>query len=76
MVKSKIEIDKNIKFKNFKVVDARSFERFKGKVPEPRSNVRSGSIKGSYCLPFNKIINKNNNTFKSNDELNQIFKKL
>ena len=66
MVKSKIDIDKNIKLKNFKVVDARSYERFKGMVPEPRTNVKSGSIKGSSCLPFNKIINKNNNTFKNN----------
>ena len=76
MVKSKIEIDKNIKQKNFKVVDARSYERFKGMVPEPRINVKSGSIKGSYCLPFTKIINKDNNTFKNNAELNQIFKEV
>ena len=76
MVKSKSDIDKNIKLKNFKVVDARSYERFKGMVPELRTNVKSGSIKGSYCLPFAKIINKNNNTFKNNDELNQIFKEV
>ena len=76
MVKSKIEIDKNIKQKNFKVVDARSYERFKGIVPELRTNVKSGSIKGSYCLPFTKIINKNNNTFKNKDELNQVFKEV
>ena len=76
MVKSKIEIDKNIKQKNFKVVDARSYERFKGIVPELRTNVKSGSIKGSYCLPFTKVINKNNNTFKNSNELNQIFKEV
>ena len=44
-------------------------------VPELRINVKSGSIKGSYCLPFSKIINKNNNIFKNNAELNQILKK-
>ena len=76
MVKSKIEIDKNISLNNFKVIDARSLERFEGKVPEPRSNVRRGSIEGSSCLPFNQIINKNDNTFKSIDDLNQIFKKI
>ena len=53
MVKSKSEVVKNMALKNFKVVDARSLERFKGEVPEPRSNVRSGSIEGSSCLPFN-----------------------
>ena len=76
MVKSKSDIDENIKLKNFKVVDARSYERFKGMVPELRINVKSGSIKGSYCLPFSKIINKNNNTFKNNADLNQIFKEV
>ena len=63
MVKSKFEIDKNISLKKFKLIDARSFERFKGRVPEPRSDVRGGSIEGSSCLPFNQLIN-NNNTFK------------
>ena len=76
MVKSKSDIDENIKLKNFKVIDARSYERFKGMVPELRINVKSGSIKGSYCLPFTKIINKNNNTFKNNADLNQIFKEV
>ncbi len=76
MVRSKIEIDQNISLKNFHVVDARSLERFEGKVPEPRPNVRSGSIEGSSCLPFNQLINKNNNTFKNIDDLNVIFKKI
>ncbi len=76
MVKSKNEIDKNIALKNFKVVDARSLERFVGKIPEPRSNVRSGSIEGSSCLPFNQLIDQNNNTFKSIKDLDQIFKKI
>tara|TARA_B100000674_G_scaffold98960_1_gene71719 strand:+ start:432 stop:1250 length:819 start_codon:yes stop_codon:yes gene_type:complete len=76
MVKSKVEIDENITSKNFKVIDARSLERFEGKVPEPRKNIRSGSISGSSCLPFNKLINKNNNTFKNYEELEQIFKQI
>ena len=76
MVKSKNEIDKNIKLKNFKLVDARSYERFKGIVPEIRPNVKSGSIEGSSCIPFSRIINKNNHTFKNKDELNQIFEEV
>ena len=75
MVKSKIEIDRNINLKNFKVVDARSLERFEGKAPEPRSNLRRGSIEGSACIPFNQLINKSNNTFKNINDLNQIFTK-
>ncbi len=76
MVKSKMDIDKNIALKKFKVIDARSFERFEGRVAEPRSNLRSGSIQGSSCLPFSQLINKNNNTFKSLEEIDQIFKKI
>ena len=76
MVRSKGEIVKNITLKKFKVVDARSLERFKGEVPEPRSNVRSGSIEGSSCLPFNQLVNKDDNTFKSIHDLDQIFSKI
>jgi len=76
MVKSKMDIYKNIALKKFKVIDARSFERFEGRVAEPRSNLRSGSIQGSSCLPFSQLINKNNNTFKSLEEIDQIFKKI
>ena len=36
LVKSKKEIDKNINSKEFKVIDARSRERFEGKVAEHR----------------------------------------
>ena len=75
MVKSKFEVDKNISLKKFKLIDARSFERFKGRVPEPRSNVRGGSIEGSSCLPFNQLIN-NNNTFKSISDINLIFQNI
>ena len=76
MVKSKLEIDENIIKKKFKVVDARSRERFDGKVPELRKNVKSGSIKDSICLPFSELINKNDNTFKSRNELSLNFKKI
>ena len=62
--------------KKFRVVDARSYERFKGLVPELRPNVKSGSIEGSTCLPYNQLINGNNNTFKKIENLNQIFKEV
>tara|TARA_Y100001970_G_scaffold287418_1_gene412041 strand:+ start:84 stop:899 length:816 start_codon:yes stop_codon:yes gene_type:complete len=68
LVKSKDEIETNIEKKEFLVIDARSIERFEGKTPEPRKNVRSGSIKNSRCLPFNEIINKDH-TFKKYNEI-------
>jgi thiosulfate/3-mercaptopyruvate sulfurtransferase len=73
LVKTKETIDKNIKIQKFKVIDARSRERFEGKVPEPRKGLRSGSIKNSFCLPFNLCLNKDK-TFKNKEELENVFK--
>ena len=59
--------------KIFKVIDARSKDRFDGKVPEPRKGLRSGNIKNSFCIPFNQCLNKDK-TFKSQNELKNVFK--
>ena len=72
LVKDKKNIDTNIQTKKFKLVDARSKERFEGKVAEPRKGLRSGSIKNSVCIPFNECLQKNR-TFKSQNELKIIF---
>ena len=72
LVKDKYSIDENIKLKKFKVIDARSKDRFLGKVPEPRKGLRSGKIENSFCIPFSYCIN-NNKTFKSRKELEKIF---
>ena len=73
MVLDKKQIDENIHSKEFKVVDARSRERFEGKVPEPRKGLRSGSIKNSFCIPFGNCIN-DDKTFKKREELVDVFK--
>ena len=73
LVKNKIEIDKNITLNEFKVIDARSRERFEGKVPEPRKGLRSGSIKNSFCLPFSELINEDH-TFVSKDKIKAQFR--
>ena len=72
-VKNKELINQNIDVQNFKVIDARNKDRFEGKVPEPRKGLRSGSIKNSFCIPFNNCLNKDN-TFKNKDELKNVFK--
>ena len=72
MVKNLNEINQNIKSKVFKLIDARSKDRFDGKLKEPRDGVRSGSIENSICIPFNDVI-KNDKTFKDNDKLKIIF---
>ena len=74
LVKNKSQINKNIKKKEFSLVDARSRNRFLGLAPEPRPNVKSGAIEGSKCLPFSECINPKDNTFLSKDVLEEKFK--
>ena len=75
LVKNKEEIDDNIFKDRFNVIDARSRERFEGKVAEPRKGLRSGSIKNSFCLPFNELIN-DDHTFVNKDKISERFKSL
>ena len=56
----------------FIVVDARSRERFEGKVAEPRKGLRSGSIKNSFCVPFSELLNEDH-TFVAIDEIREKF---
>ena len=73
LVKSKQAIDQNIDEKIFTLIDARSRERFEGKIPEPRKGLKSGCIKNSFCIPFNDCLN-DDKTFKNKDQLKEIFK--
>ena len=73
LVKNKKQIDENIDKNDFNIVDARSKERFEGKVAEPRKGLRSGSIKNSFCLPFGELIN-DDHTFVSKDKISEKFK--
>ena len=73
LVKDINQINKNVLENKFNVIDARSLERFEGKVPEPRKGLRSGSIKNSFCLPFSELINKDH-TFISKENIHEKFK--
>ena len=75
LVKNKREIEQNIYFNEFNVIDARSRERFEGKVAEPRKELKSGSIKDSFCLPFVELIN-NDHTFISHNKILEKFNSL
>ena len=72
LIKNMKMIDQNIVTQEFKVIDARSRERFEGKTPEPREGLRSGNIKNSLCLPFNECLN-DDKTFKNKNDLQTIF---
>ncbi len=72
LVKNKKSIDQNIITQTFKVIDARSKERFDGKVPEPRKGLKSGHIKNSFCIPFGNCLNEDG-TFKKKEDLKKVF---
>ena len=72
LIKNKKSIDENINSHEFNLIDARSIERFKGKVSEPRKGLRSGNIENSFCIPFNDCLNEDK-TFKNKEELKKIF---
>lgn len=57
------------------IIDARSAERYEGKVPEPRKSLRLGHIKGALNLPFPHLIDQNG-LYKSNDEIQSLFNKI
>ena len=76
MIKTKLQIEENIKKGEFKLLDARSKERFSGKVKEPRPGVRSGSIEDSICLPYSECINPKDNSFLNKKILDKKFKSL
>jgi thiosulfate/3-mercaptopyruvate sulfurtransferase len=73
LVISKSEVNQNIINKKFQLIDARGEQRFLGLQPEPRKELKSGKIKGSINLPFQKLL-KEDRTFKKKDELIQVFK--
>jgi len=75
LVKNKKQIDENINSHEFNVIDARSREKFEGKVAEPRKGLRSGSIKNSFCLPFSELINEDH-TFVSIDKIKERFESI
>jgi len=57
------------------LIDARSEERFEGKVPEPRKSLRVGHIKGALNLSFKHLIDENGR-YKNNEEIDSLFKKI
>jgi len=73
-LKSSAEILSNIQSSLFSVVDARSEDRFMGRVAEPRQGVRSGHIPQSVNLPFLNVLD--GHLYKSPQDLNQIFAAL
>ena len=74
LVINKDQINENIIKKKYQLIDARGEQRFLGLQQEPRKELRSGNIKGSINLPFQKLINEEDRTFKKKNELINIFR--
>ncbi|WP_447554548.1 sulfurtransferase [Vreelandella sp. EE22] len=64
------EVFDNIAHQRFKLVDARSAERFSGAGPEPRPELPSGHIPSSVNLPFTELLK--NGHFKSQQEISRL----
>jgi thiosulfate/3-mercaptopyruvate sulfurtransferase len=73
LVINKDQVNKNIDSKKFQLIDARGEQRFLGLQPEPRKELKSGKIKGSTNLSFQKLL-REDRTFKKKEELIDIFK--
>ena len=41
---------------NYRILDARSRERFSGQAADPRAGVRAGHMPGAMCLPFGELL--------------------
>ena len=72
MVKDVTQVAAASKLGDYQIIDARSAERFRGEVPEPREGLRSGHIPNSKNLPFGNLLN-DDGTMKSLDALRNVF---
>lgn len=60
------------KLADHEIIDARSPERFRGEVPEPRPGLRAGHIPGAKNVPFGRLFNEDG-TMKDAQSLRGIF---
>jgi thiosulfate/3-mercaptopyruvate sulfurtransferase len=72
-VRSKQQLLDNLKSKLEQVIDARTRDRFEGRVKEPWPGRRSGRIPGSYNMPYGELIDARTGTMKPLGELRAAF---
>lgn len=63
------DVEAALRDKGSQIVDARSPERFYGRVAESRTGCRAGHIPGSINVPYSALINKETGTLRSQYEL-------
>lgn len=72
LVKDVSQVAAAVKLGDWQVVDARSAERFRGEVPEPREGLRAGHMPGALNLPFTQLLNADG-TMKRGEALKAAF---
>lgn len=72
MVKDVTQVSSASKLGDYVIVDARSPERFKGEVEEPRAGLRAGHIPGSRNVYYADLLN-NDGTMKSPEDCRALF---
>jgi thiosulfate/3-mercaptopyruvate sulfurtransferase len=70
------QINGNIHNKKFDLIDARSKGRFEGTDPEPRPEIKSGSIPNSCNIPWPECIDPLTKCFLAEKDLRNRFKKI
>ncbi|MEZ5673829.1 thiosulfate/3-mercaptopyruvate sulfurtransferase [Thalassovita litoralis] len=72
MVKDVTQVSSASKLGDYVIVDARSAERFRGEVEEPRAGLRRGHIPSARNVPFTDVLTAQG-TMKSPEECRAIF---
>ncbi|MEL6914578.1 MAG: 3-mercaptopyruvate sulfurtransferase [Pseudomonadota bacterium] len=72
LVKDVTQVAMASKIGDYEIVDARSADRFRGEVPEPREGMRAGHIPGSKNVPFPTLL-EGDQTMKGPEEIRQVF---
>lgn len=69
------EMQAIIKNKTAQIIDARPGSRFMGEQPEPRPGLSSGHMPGAINIPFSEMVNPEDKTLLSDDDLKRLFQK-
>jgi len=72
LVKDVTQVAAASKLGDYEIIDARSAERFRGDVPEPRPGLRAGHIPNSRNVPFGDLLNADG-TMKKPAALKSVF---
>ena len=74
MVVDLFDVQVNLDNQKAQIIDARALDRFLGRAPEPRKELRRGHIPHSINIPFNHLVHPDG-TLKPKDDIHHILTK-